>query len=60
ANGQDDIIWYEGYRVGEKTWKITINRSNHKNEKGLYYVHVYSQDILGNFGIVGATSVTLQ
>lgn len=58
-NGQDDLIWYEGYRVGEKEWKITINRSNHKYEKGLYYIHVYTEDSFGNFAIAGATEVTL-
>ncbi len=60
ANGQDDLVWYTGYRVGEKTWKITINRSNHKNEKGLYYTHVYTSDFFGNLGFAGGTYVVLQ
>jgi len=42
ANGQDEIVWYEGTNLGGGTWKATINfYSNHNNEYGTYITHTY-------------------
>lgn len=29
ANGQDDLIWYEGVNLGNGTWKATVNLASH-------------------------------
>lgn len=61
ANGQDDLIWYEGYRVSEGTWKATIPFKDHQHEKGTYITHVYSYDQYGNaMGIGVGTTTAIQ
>jgi YD repeat-containing protein len=42
ANGQNDIIWYQGQNQGGGTWKATINFANHP-ETGQFNTHVYMQ-----------------
>lgn len=53
ANGQDDLIWYEGYKVSGGTWKATILFKEHQQEKGIYITHVYSYDQYGNTMAIG-------
>lgn len=40
AQGQDDLRWYEGNRIADKTFTGTIPLSFHKGV-GLYHCHVY-------------------
>ncbi len=46
-NGQDDIIWYEGIIDGNRAI-CYIYRSDHNNESGIYYTHIYAYDTMGN------------
>lgn len=40
-NDQDDIIWMQSYsETGTHT--VTINKSEHNNETGIYQVHIYT------------------
>lgn len=50
ANGQDDLIWYQGTRKDSATWNTEIAISNHKTA-GTYNVHVY--------GIVNGAQILL-
>jgi len=65
ANGQDDIIWYEGEYVGYyNRWKRRVRLSEHNNESGNYTTHVYAQGTDGQwyclYGLtVNATYVPL-
>lgn len=59
SNGQDDIRWYAGTNDGNGNWSAQVNAAGHRDEEGLYNVHAYATDILGNFGNIGAATVTL-
>ncbi|MDO5078407.1 MAG: GBS Bsp-like repeat-containing protein [Streptococcus minor] len=39
--GQDDIRWYTANRQADGTYKVSINKKNHKNGSGQYHVHLY-------------------
>ncbi|ANY70794.1 hypothetical protein BBD42_17300 [Paenibacillus sp. BIHB 4019] len=47
-NGQDDLVWSEGEKVKQGTWKVWIPFNQHNNEKGSYITHVYTYDAAGN------------
>lgn len=53
-NGQDDLIWHEA-SVSGNTATFYIPVSNHNNETGTYYTHVYVYDALGRQAIKGVT-----
>lgn len=57
ANGQDDVIWYEGTNRGYGKWNAVVNSANH-NDGGAYTTHVYITDESGTH-IAGATSYSL-
>lgn len=57
ANGQDDIIWYEGENRGGGKWNTAIDSSRHNNG-GEYLTHVYLTSG-GNVSQVGSTSYSL-
>ena len=40
-NGQDDIIWYNATRLNNGNYKVNVSLTDHKNERGLYNVHLY-------------------
>lgn len=40
-NGQDDLICYDAVVNGETAY-LTIYKSKHNNESGLYYTHIYA------------------
>ncbi|MGT2929186.1 GBS Bsp-like repeat-containing protein [Streptococcus dentasini] len=40
-NGQDDLVWYDGVQQGDGTYKVSVKRSDHKDETGLYQIHLY-------------------
>lgn len=41
-NGQDDIIWYQGTKIGTNAWMATIPVQNHKNSFGTYRTDAYA------------------
>ncbi len=60
-DGQDDIVWTQGTQMVGNCYKSVINRSDHKNDYGKYFVHVYtnSEQFVGanevNFNTVTGT-----
>ncbi len=56
-NDQDDIIWGTGTYVSQsgydKTYRYVVRISDHNNERGTYYTHVYAY---GNDGTQGGSS----
>ena len=59
AGGQDDIKWYEANRQSDGSYKLTVNKVNHKSEVGNYQVHVYYRGKDGSMTGIGATTVNL-
>lgn len=57
ANGQDDIIWYEGVNCGNGKWNAVVNSLNHQSA-GEYVTHVYVTDDSGSRN-VGSTTYSL-
>lgn len=59
-NGQDDIIWYNATRLNNRNYKvINVGLSDHKNERGLYNVHLYFVETNGKLVGVGGTTHTV-
>ena len=58
-NGQDDIIWYNATRLSNGNYKVNISLSDHKNERGLYNVHLYYVETNGKLVGVGGTTYTV-
>lgn len=56
ANGQDDLRAVIGQQVSSNRWKVVLNKANHNNESGLYHIHVWSSDIIGNVNYAAATT----
>ncbi|MBM6737987.1 GBS Bsp-like repeat-containing protein [Faecalicatena fissicatena] len=57
ANGQDDIIWYEGNNCGGGKWNVAVDSANHVSG-GEYMTHVYVTSG-GVTNLVGTTSYSL-
>ncbi|WP_392453153.1 GBS Bsp-like repeat-containing protein [Streptococcus parasuis] len=60
AGGQDDIKWYEANRESDGSYKLTVNKVNHKSEVGNYQIHVYYRGEDGSVTGIGATTATIQ
>lgn len=58
-NGQDDIIWYNATRLNNGSYKVNVSLSDHKNERGLYNVHLYYVETNGKLVGVGGTTYTV-
>ncbi|HFU4202627.1 TPA: GBS Bsp-like repeat-containing protein [Streptococcus suis] len=58
SNGQDDIKWYTATKQSDGTYKVTVDKANHKNGVGTYQVHLYYQYSSGSSGIT-STKVNL-
>lgn len=58
ANGQDDIIWYEGTNCGNGKWNAVVDSGKHASG-GTYTTHVYVT-ANGNRSNIGALSYSLQ
>lgn len=58
-NGQDDIIWYNATRLNNGNYKVNVNLIDHKNERGLYNVHLYYVETNGKLVGVGGTTYTV-
>lgn len=59
AGGQDDIKWYEAKRQSDGSYKLTVNKVNHKNEVGDYNIHLYYRDESGKLAYITETVVQL-
>ena len=58
-NGQDDLRWYEGAKVGDGIWLADMDAAKHKNDTGKYLIHAYGTDGLGNFDFMGSIAIVL-
>lgn len=58
-NGQDDIIWYAAQRQSDGSYKVNVQASKHKNDRGLYHIHVYYTDSSGKLDFVTGTTTQL-
>ena len=58
-NGQDDIIWYNATRLNNGNYKVNVSLTDHKNERGLYNVHLYYVETNGKLVGVGGTTYTV-
>ena len=57
ANGQDDIVWYNGSNDGNGNWSVVVDSANHSNG-GNYATHAYVTKN-GTRNSVGATTYSL-
>ncbi|HHS2777402.1 TPA: SH3 domain-containing protein [Streptococcus agalactiae] len=57
--GQDDIKWYTAVTTGNGNYKVAVSFADHKNEKGLYNIHLYYQEASGTLVGVTGTKVTV-
>ncbi|MFX3768926.1 GBS Bsp-like repeat-containing protein [Streptococcus suis] len=52
----DDLRWYEAIRQSDGSYKLTVNKKDHKYRTGTYTVHLYYKD--SNGGLTGAGGTT--
>lgn len=52
ADNQSDIKWYTAQKQADGTFKVRVDKKNHKNAIGIYKIHIYA--VSGN-GISFAT-----
>ena len=57
-NGQDDIVWYEASRDGNR-WIANVKGSEHKYDSGVYQIHLYVCDTAGVMHGVKSTSTEI-
>ena len=48
---QDDLIWYTATKSGD-TYTINVKTSDHKNDSGKYFTHIYAYDSEGKYSKV--------
>lgn len=58
-NGQDDIIWYPAQRQSDGSYKVNVQASKHKNDRGLYHIHVYYTDSSNKLEFITGTTTQL-
>ncbi len=56
AANQNDIKWYKAEKQSNGTYVANVNPTNHKNNSGLYKIHVYITAGNGALSFVGNTS----
>lgn len=56
GTNQDDLVWHTGSRSGN-TWSYNVKISQHKNERSLYYTHIYAYDAAGNVQFKNAGNI---
>lgn len=44
---QSDLVWYQGKKISEGVYQVTIDAAKHKNESGVYQIHVYGTSGIG-------------
>ncbi|HFI0325341.1 TPA: SH3 domain-containing protein [Streptococcus suis] len=59
-NGQNDIIWYDAVKQSNGNYKVAVSLSDHKNEQGLYHVHLYYVENDGKIVGVSATQTKIE
>lgn len=56
ANGQDDLIWYDGMAQGDGTYKAQVKLDQHRSERGRYHAHLYFDEADGKtYGVATAS-----
>lgn len=58
-SGQNDIKWYTASRQKNGTYKVSVNKKNHKNEQGVYNAHTYITQNNGVKNYASASTVNL-
>ncbi|HFI0695069.1 TPA: SH3 domain-containing protein [Streptococcus suis] len=58
-DGQDDIVWYPAQRQSDGSYKVSVQASKHKNDRGLYHIHAYYTDAANQLDFVGKTTTQL-
>lgn len=58
-DGQDDIIWYPAQRQSDGSYKVTVQASKHKGDRGLYHIHVYYTDSSNQLEFIAGTTTQL-
>ncbi|HFI0343070.1 TPA: SH3 domain-containing protein [Streptococcus suis] len=59
-NGQNDIIWYDAVKQSNGNYKVAVSLSDHKNEQGLYHVHLYYVENDGKMVGVATTQTKIE
>ncbi|HFI0456487.1 TPA: SH3 domain-containing protein [Streptococcus suis] len=59
-NGQNDIVWYDAVKQSNGNYKVAVSLSDHKNEQGLYHVHLYYVENDGKIVGVSATQTKIE
>ncbi|PRT71856.1 signal peptide protein [Streptococcus anginosus] len=55
--GQDDVIWYDAIKQTDGTYKLSVDISRHKNNRGEYNIHMYYIQSDGSLqGVTGTTT----
>ncbi|MEX2783810.1 GBS Bsp-like repeat-containing protein [Streptococcus sp. H49] len=57
-NGQDDLVWYKATKQSNN-YKVSVNISSHKNNRGEYNIHLYYIIDNGAQVGVGGTKITI-
>lgn len=58
-DGQDDLVWYPAQRQSDGSYKVSVQASKHKNDRGLYHIHAYYTDAANQLDFVGKTTTQL-
>ena len=59
-NDQDDIIWYTATKQDDGTYKVSVKISDHKNDRGVYNIHLYYSTNNGEFVGIGGTQIKIK
>lgn len=59
SSDQSDIYWYPATKAADGTWRVTLDKKNHKNHTGTYHIHTYCIFNNGIMGFVGKTTTVL-
>lgn len=61
AGGQDDIVWYNGYYMGNGTWRAEVNLNSHQPGNpnyGTFSSHVYMTNASYGYTFCGTANFT--
>ncbi|HFU4000036.1 TPA: SH3 domain-containing protein [Streptococcus suis] len=58
-DGQDDLVWYPAQRQSDGSYKVSVQASKHKNDRGLYHIHAYYTDAANQLDFIGKTTTQL-
>lgn len=60
TNGQDDIVWYEAKKQTDGSYKVSVDKKNHKNSIGVYNIHLYYNHTDGSLEGAGGITTKLE